>query len=56
VIARCLPLLVALSAVALGGCATREFSMRTLPAETPAADNAAAIKQAEQLAQAAAQR
>ena len=54
-IARCLPLLVALSAVALGGCATREFSMRTLPAETPAADNAAAIKQAEQLAQAAAQ-
>jgi phospholipid-binding lipoprotein MlaA len=27
-----------------GGCATRDFSIRTLPAETPAADNAAALK------------
>lgn len=31
-------------AVLEGGCATRDFSIRTLPAETPAADNAAAIK------------
>jgi phospholipid-binding lipoprotein MlaA len=30
--------------LAAGGCATRDFSMRTLPAETPAADNAAQIK------------
>jgi phospholipid-binding lipoprotein MlaA len=29
----------------LAGCATRDFSMRTLPPDTPAADNAAAIKQ-----------
>ena len=29
----------------LGGCASRDFSMRTLPPDTPAADNAAAIKQ-----------
>jgi phospholipid-binding lipoprotein MlaA len=28
----------------LGGCATRDFSIRTLPPDTPAADNAAAIK------------
>jgi phospholipid-binding lipoprotein MlaA len=32
------------AALAGGGCATRDFSVRTLPAETPAADNAAAIK------------
>jgi phospholipid-binding lipoprotein MlaA len=31
----------------LGGCATREFSVRTLPSETPAADNAVAIQRAE---------
>jgi phospholipid-binding lipoprotein MlaA len=30
----------------LSGCATGNFSMRTLPDETPAADNAAAIKSA----------
>jgi phospholipid-binding lipoprotein MlaA len=30
--------------LATGGCATRDFSMRTLPAETPAADNAAAVR------------
>lgn len=29
----------------LGGCVSRDFSMRTLPPDTPAADNAAAIKQ-----------
>jgi phospholipid-binding lipoprotein MlaA len=28
-----------------GGCVSRDFSMRSLPVETPAADNAAAIKQ-----------
>jgi phospholipid-binding lipoprotein MlaA len=31
-------------ALLLGGCVTRDFSMRTLPPDTPAADNAAAIK------------
>jgi phospholipid-binding lipoprotein MlaA len=31
-------------ALGAGGCATRDFSIRTLPAETPAADNAAALK------------
>lgn len=37
---------LALAAVLLlAGCATRDFSMRTLPPDTPAADNAAAIKQ-----------
>jgi phospholipid-binding lipoprotein MlaA len=29
----------------LGGCVSRDFSMRTLPPDTPAADNAAAVKQ-----------
>ncbi len=38
------PLLAALALAA--GCATGEFSMRTLPPDTPAADNAAAVKQA----------
>ncbi len=33
------------AALCLGGCATRDFSMRTLPPDTPAADNAAAIRQ-----------
>lgn len=32
------------SALLLSGCATQTFSMRSLPAETPAADNALAIK------------
>jgi phospholipid-binding lipoprotein MlaA len=31
--------------LALAGCASRDFSMRSLPPETPAADNAAAIKE-----------
>jgi phospholipid-binding lipoprotein MlaA len=31
----------------LSGCATQSFSMRTLPDETPAADNALAIRRAE---------
>jgi phospholipid-binding lipoprotein MlaA len=35
------PLVIALAAVVLGGCASQGLSMRTLPAETPAADNAA---------------
>lgn len=34
-----------LAVVLLAGCATRDFSMRTLPPDTPAADNAAAIRQ-----------
>jgi phospholipid-binding lipoprotein MlaA len=33
-----------LVASALGGCASRDFSIRSLPPETPAADNAAAVK------------
>ncbi len=37
----------------LGGCATEGVSVRRLPAETPAADNAAAIKRAEAAAEAA---
>lgn len=40
-----LPLVAAL----LCGCAMRSFSMRSLPAETPAADNAAAVQRATQL-------
>jgi phospholipid-binding lipoprotein MlaA len=36
-----------LGALLVGGCATN-FSMRSLPAETPAADNAAAIQRAQQ--------
>ena len=31
----------------LGGCATQEFSMRGLPPDTPAAENAAAVRNAE---------
>lgn len=46
-----LPRLAALLCATLGagGCATRDFSMRTVPAETPAADNAVAIKRASAL-------
>jgi phospholipid-binding lipoprotein MlaA len=33
-----------LAVLLLGGCASRDFSMRTLPPDTPAADNAAAIR------------
>lgn len=36
------------------GCASREFSVRTLPAETPAAENAAAIRKLQVLQAAAA--
>jgi phospholipid-binding lipoprotein MlaA len=37
----------ALILTALSGCATQSFSMRTLPDETPAADNARAIERAQ---------
>jgi phospholipid-binding lipoprotein MlaA len=37
----------ALVLTALSGCATQSFSMRTLPDETPAADNAGAIERAQ---------
>ena len=37
----------ALVVTALSGCATQSFSMRTLPNETPAADNARAIERAQ---------
>jgi phospholipid-binding lipoprotein MlaA len=37
----------ALALTALSGCATQSFSMRTLPDETPAADNARAIASAQ---------
>jgi phospholipid-binding lipoprotein MlaA len=40
---------VLVSLMLLGGCAARDFSMRSLPPETPAADNAYAIKQLEAL-------
>jgi phospholipid-binding lipoprotein MlaA len=42
--------LAALAALALGGCATGNVSIRSLPPETPAADNAAAVKNAAVLA------
>jgi phospholipid-binding lipoprotein MlaA len=38
-------LAVAGASLPTGGCASRGFSIRSLPAETPAADNAAAIKE-----------
>jgi phospholipid-binding lipoprotein MlaA len=37
---------VAVAALALCGCASRSFSIRGLPPETPAADNAAAVSRA----------
>jgi phospholipid-binding lipoprotein MlaA len=37
-------LLLVLALLGLGGCASRDFSIRSLPPETPAADNAAAAK------------
>jgi phospholipid-binding lipoprotein MlaA len=40
----------ALTLAALSGCATQSFLMRTLPEETPAADNARAIQRAADLA------
>jgi phospholipid-binding lipoprotein MlaA len=42
--------LVGLAALALSGCASQNVSIRSLPPETPAADNAAAIKNAAALA------
>ena len=39
-----------LALLALGGCASQNLSIRSLPPETPAADNAAAIKTAAALA------
>jgi phospholipid-binding lipoprotein MlaA len=42
--------------MAVGGCATQEFSMRSLPPETPAAQNASAIRNAEAFAAAARQK
>lgn len=44
-----------LAAILLGGCATRDFSMRGLPPETPAAQNAAAVRSVEALEAAAKQ-
>jgi phospholipid-binding lipoprotein MlaA len=41
---------IGLAAAALGGCAAQTLSIRNLPPETPAADNAAAIKKADALA------
>lgn len=41
---------VGLAALALSGCASQTLSIRKLPPETPAADNAAAIKKADALA------
>lgn len=43
-----------LTALMLGACASQHLSIRTLPPETPAADNAAAIKNAAALAAVAA--
>jgi phospholipid-binding lipoprotein MlaA len=46
--------LVGLLALSLAGCASQNLSIRSLPPETPAADNAAAIKRAAAAAPAAA--
>jgi phospholipid-binding lipoprotein MlaA len=43
-------IVIAIAALALSGCASQSLSIRTLPPETPAADNAAAIKNAAALA------
>jgi phospholipid-binding lipoprotein MlaA len=45
-------LLAGLMVLVLGGCATEGVSVRRLPPETPAADNAVAIKRAEEFVQA----
>jgi phospholipid-binding lipoprotein MlaA len=42
-------LALCLCAALCAGCASRDFSIRTLPAETPAADNAVAVRQVEAL-------
>jgi phospholipid-binding lipoprotein MlaA len=41
---------ILLASTGLSGCASQAFSMRTLPAETPAANNALAIQRAEHAA------
>lgn len=46
--------LAALLAVSLGGCASQSISMRSLPAEEPAAENAAAVESAAAFAAASA--
>jgi phospholipid-binding lipoprotein MlaA len=46
-------LLVGMAGLAMGGCASHNPSIRRLPDATPAADNAAAVKQAVELAAAA---
>jgi len=40
-------LLVGVAAVCLQGCVSRDFSMRSLPSETPAAEQASAVRNAE---------
>jgi len=45
-------LLAGVMVLVLGGCATEGVSVRRLPPETPAADNAVAIKRAEEFVQA----
>lgn len=46
-------LLVGMAGLAMGGCASHNPSIRRLPDQTPAADNAAAVKQAAEIASAA---
>ena len=46
-------LLVGTAALAMSGCASHNPSIRRLPDQTPAADNAAAVKQAAEIASAA---
>jgi phospholipid-binding lipoprotein MlaA len=46
-------LLVGVAGLAMGGCASHNPSIRRLPDQTPAADNAAAVKQAAEIASAA---
>ena len=45
-------LLAGVAVLVLGGCATEGVSVRRLPPETPAADNAVAVKRAEEFVQA----
>jgi phospholipid-binding lipoprotein MlaA len=47
-----LPAVVMVLVLVLGGCATEGVSVRRLPSETPAADNAVAVKRAEEFIQA----
>ncbi|HWM66156.1 MAG TPA: VacJ family lipoprotein [Steroidobacteraceae bacterium] len=48
-------LLIGVAGAALGGCTTAEFSMRSLPPETPAAEHASAVRNAEAMEAAAKQ-